>query len=155
MTKAGRNVPPSGHSFFVHIFLSRRHSPSDMPFGLVIIQNMLHLTCKRRIQFPQPLRQILVNGGFADAEFFGGGADCGPVFDNVLSQRDGALFDVPFQKTTLPASDYFILCAPLGRYAAALVPGVRAAKNKSLRTVMVLRDFLVAVAGFEPTTSGL
>ena len=107
-----------------------------------------------------PISTVLIyhfrmNGGFADAEFFGGGADCGPVFDNVLSQRDGALFDVPFQKTTLPASDYFILCAPLGRYAAALVPGVRAAKNKSLRTVMVLRDFLVAVAGFEPTTSGL
>ena len=113
-----------------------------MALGFVHLQHFLHLKEKRAVEFRQTFAQILVNGGFADAEFFGGGADCGPVFDNVLSQRDGAIFDVPFQKTTLPASDYFILCAPLGRYAAALVPGVRAAKNKSLRTVMVLRDFL-------------
>lgn len=36
-------------------------------------------------------------GRFADAEFFRGGADGGPVLYDVLGQRAGPLFNVTFQ----------------------------------------------------------
>lgn len=43
-----------------------------------------------------------MDSAFADAELFGGGADSGPVFYDVLSKRDGTLLDVPFQSNNTP-----------------------------------------------------
>ena len=60
-----------------------------MPFRLVEIQQRPHLPVKPRIYMRQPLGQILVNSGFAYAEFFGGGADGRAVLDNVHGQIAG------------------------------------------------------------------
>ena len=76
---------------------------ADVPLGFVDFQHFFDLGVQRVVEFWQPLAQILVNSGFADAEFFGCGADRRPVLYNVLSERDGTLLDIPFQKTTLPA----------------------------------------------------
>ena len=59
---------------------------------------------------------IRMYGGFADAEFLRGGADCGPVFDDVLSQALRPVLHVTLQSTTLPASCWFSLCGGNGGY---------------------------------------
>ena len=53
---------------------------------------------------------IRMYGGFADAEFLRGGADCGPVFDDVLSQALRPVLHVTLQSTTLPASCWSSVC---------------------------------------------
>ena len=63
-----------------------------------------------------PLCVIRMYGGFADAEFLRGGADCGPVFDDVLSQAFRPVLHVTLQSTTLPASCWFRLCGGNGGY---------------------------------------
>jgi F0F1-type ATP synthase alpha subunit len=39
----------------------------------------------------------------ADAEFLSGSADGGLILYDVLSQQNGALFDISLQEATLPA----------------------------------------------------
>ena len=76
-----------------------------MALGLVDIQNFFCLQIQRTIEQRQPLRDILVYGGFADTELLCGGADCGFVLDDVLCQQNGSLFDVSLQEATLPVRD--------------------------------------------------
>ena len=58
-----------------------------MPFCFVMRQNDLHLPIKRKIAASQPLAQILVNGGLADAKGGGGRADGRLMLDHVHSQN--------------------------------------------------------------------
>ena len=53
---------------------------------------------------------ILMYRAFADAEFLRGGADRGPVFDDVLSQALRPLLHIFLQHTTLPASCWSSVC---------------------------------------------
>ena len=57
-----------------------------MALGLVDIQNVFYLQVQRPIELGQPFGDIFVHGGFADAEFLCGGADCGPVLYDVKSE---------------------------------------------------------------------
>ena len=84
------------------VFFAGGHAAADMALGLVHLQHGLDLKIQRAVEFRQPLAQILVDSAFADAELFGGGADSGPVFYDVLSKRDGTLLDVPFQSNNTP-----------------------------------------------------
>ena len=59
---------------------------ADVSLGLVHLQDFLHLLVQHPIELGQPFGDVLVHCGFADAEFLCGGADRGPVFDDVLSQ---------------------------------------------------------------------
>ncbi len=62
---------------------------ADVPLGLVEIQQHAHLPVQSRIHMRQALGQVLVYGGFGNAEFLRGGADGGPVLDDVLGQVAG------------------------------------------------------------------
>ena len=75
------------------------------------------LLVQHPIELGQPFGDVLVHCGFADAEFLCGGADRGPVFDDVLSQPFGPLLHVTLQNTTLPASCCSILCGEKKGYA--------------------------------------
>ena len=68
---------------FALVFLAGRHAAADMPLGLVEIQQPPHLPVQRRADARQPLGQILVDRGLADAVMRGGGADGAPVLDDV------------------------------------------------------------------------
>ena len=59
---------------------------------------------------------IRMYGGFADAEFLRGGADCGPILYDVQSQAFRPVLHVTLQSTTLPASCWFSLCGGSGGY---------------------------------------
>ena len=65
---------------------------ADVSLGLVHLQDFLHLLVQHPIELGQPFGDVLVHCGFADAEFLCGGADRGPVFDDVLSQPEGDYF---------------------------------------------------------------
>ena len=74
-----------------------------------------------------------LDGGFADAEFLCGGADRGPVFDDVLSQPLGPLFHVSLQSTFTPR---LLLLHPMrGRHGLFRRPGRE--KAMETRTSMV------------------
>ena len=65
------------------------------------------LICLHGLLILSPILTVLfyhfrMDSAFADAELFGGGADSGPVFYDVLSKRDGTLLDVPFQSNNTP-----------------------------------------------------
>ena len=74
-----------------------------MPLGLVLIQDPLHLEVEGAVEGGQAFGQVLMYGGFADAEFPGGGAHCCPVFDDVRRQSTGAFLDISFQNPYTPS----------------------------------------------------
>ena len=92
---------------------------ADVSLGLVHLQDFLHLLVQHPIELGQPFGDVLVHCGFADAEFLCGGADRGPVFDDVLSEPLGPLLHITLQNTTLPASCWSILCGEKRGYARA------------------------------------
>ena len=70
---------------------------ADVPLGLVLSQNGLHLAVQRGIAAFQTLGQVFMYGAFADAELFGGVAHGGAVFDDIDRQITGAFLDVGSQ----------------------------------------------------------
>lgn len=65
-----------------------------MPFGLVAVEQLPHLLIERGVDLLQPLREILVDGRFGDAELFGGGADGGVVGEKIFREIACACFHV-------------------------------------------------------------
>ena len=78
------------------------HAPPDVSLGLVDLQHHLHLLIQGPVEGGQPLGQVLVHRGFAQAEFLGGTAHRALLFDDVQCHLAGSLFHVPFQTATLP-----------------------------------------------------
>ena len=72
-----------------------------MALGLVLLQQRLYLQPQRPVVQRQPFADILMHGGFADPEFFGGGADGGPVLYQVKSQFLGPLLQILFDSAPL------------------------------------------------------
>ena len=81
---------------FTFVFKPCGLSSAEMPLGLVLFQNVFCLYVKGGMQPLQPFCEILVYGGFADAELFRCGADCGSVFNDVQGQLHGPLLDIGF-----------------------------------------------------------
>ena len=79
-----------------------------MALGLVLVQYGLYLCVQRPVAGGQTLGQVLMYGGFADAELFGGGADGGPVLYQVQSQLSGSLLQVVSDNAPLPCSYWTI-----------------------------------------------
>ena len=71
------------------VFVAGSHAAADMPLGLVGVEHLLYLHIQAVIAPPQPFRQVFVNGGLADSELPGSGADGGVVFDDVHGQITG------------------------------------------------------------------
>ncbi len=95
-------------SLYPLVLAAGGHAAPDMPLGLVLVQNGLHLPVQHPVTGGQTLRQILMYGGFADAELFGGGADGGPVLYQVQSQLSGSLLQVVSDNAPLPCSYWTI-----------------------------------------------
>ena len=94
-------APPSLFSYPL-ILAARGHSAADVPLGTVFVQYGLYLCVQRPVAQGQALGQVLVYGGFADAELLGGGADGGPVLYDVKGQVFGPGFQIVFDSTPLP-----------------------------------------------------
>ena len=77
------------------------HAAPDVPLSLVFIQNLLHLKIQPPIKGREPLRQILVDGGFADAELFGGGTDGPTALYDVKGEIARPLLHVAFDSAPL------------------------------------------------------
>ena len=98
-----------------------------MPFCLVQIQQDANLPVKRRVQTGETLRQILMYGAFADAEFRGGAADSRPVFQNVYGQIAGPFLDIGMQSHHSPVR---------GGFAARLLLHLYERERDIINTVM-------------------
>ena len=57
-----------GRLLFALILPAGGETSPDMPLGFILLQNLLHLKIQPPIKGREPLRQVLVDGGFADAE---------------------------------------------------------------------------------------
>ncbi len=93
---------PVAPSFFcgqcrAPVFHSCGLTAAEMTLGLVELQNRLCLGIQSRIQLTQPLGEILVYGGLADAEFFRGRADGTAIFGYVLGEAYGPRLKIAFQ----------------------------------------------------------
>lgn len=60
-----------------------------MALLLIAVQNLADLTKKTVVRMLQALSQVLVDGGFGDAEFLCGSAHCGTGLDHVRGQTTG------------------------------------------------------------------
>ena len=72
-----------------------------MPLGLVLVQQRLDLQPQRPVVQGQPLADILMDSGFADTEFLGGGPYRRPVLYQVKSQFFGPLLQILFDSAPL------------------------------------------------------
>ena len=85
------------------ILFTGGNAAPDVPLRLVHFQNLLDLEVQRPVEQRQPFGDVLMYGGFADAELLCGGPNGGPVLYNVQGQAFGPLLHVTLQNTTLPA----------------------------------------------------
>ena len=83
------------------IFPPGGNAPPDVPLGLVLLQHPLYLEVQGPVEGGQAFTEVLMYGGFADAELPGGGPHRGTVLYDVKRQPAGAFLDVPFQAATL------------------------------------------------------
>ena len=87
-----------------------------MPLGLVDFQYLPRLQVQTPVELRQTLRNVLMYSGFADIEFFRGGADCRPILNDVQGETFRPFFHIPFQKRNTPRAFFPILCAGTGKY---------------------------------------
>lgn len=84
------------------ILLSRGLAATDVPLGKVFLEDFFHLEIEFHIDGGQPLRHVLMHGGFASAEDLGAGTDRAACFDDVLSVSLRSFFDfAPHEKIPL------------------------------------------------------
>ena len=98
-----RILRPACFLLFSLILFPGGDAAPDMPFRLVLLQDLFDLKVQRLVEGGQALRQILVHSGLGNSEFGGGGTYRRFVLYDVKGQFARALFDVPFQPATLPA----------------------------------------------------
>ena len=70
------------------------HPAADVALLLVFIQHGSGRPIQCGVQPPEPKGNVLVYGGFGDAEMPRGGADGGTRFNDVHSQFTGSLFNL-------------------------------------------------------------
>lgn len=78
-----------------------------MAFLLVFFEHSFHFKKQRRIDFSEPLRNVLMHGAFADPEFFCGGADRCALFDYVFCGKNGSFFRHSLHKKIPPKNDEY------------------------------------------------
>ena len=90
-----------GRLLFALILPAGGETSPDMPLGFILLQNLLHLKIQPPIKGRESLRQILVDGGFADAELFGGGTDGSTALYDVKGEIARPLLHVAFDSAPL------------------------------------------------------
>ena len=101
------------------VLLPRSQAAADVALGLVLLHYRLDLQIQWAVIQRQPLRQVLVDSGLTDAELFGGGADRGPVFYEVMGQLHGPLLQIVANRAPLlyTFAAGLCLCGGRGGYA--------------------------------------
>ena len=97
------------------VFAAGGQAAPDVTLGLVLVQDGLCLKVERAVAQRQTLRQVLVYGGFAQAEVLGGGANRRLVLYDVKSQVFGPVFQIVFDNTPLPCCYWPIYMAGAGK----------------------------------------
>lgn len=88
---------------FTLVLLPRCHTASYVPLCFVEFKEFLDLKIQRPVGIIKPLSKVLVYGGFADTETFGGFAYSCFVLDDEVAQITSPLIYVFTHKTPLPA----------------------------------------------------
>lgn len=84
----------------MHIFLLRGKPPANMALRFVHIQNLSGLCCKRRIHLLKAFCNVLMYRAFTDTESLCCLSHRGIIVDDIVSNADGALFDIILQRNT-------------------------------------------------------
>lgn len=84
------------------VFFAGGDAAPNVAFGFVFLQYLLDLQVQRAIKGRQTILNVLVNGGFADAELPGRAPDCCLIFNDVQGQLAGPLLNIPFQRQHAP-----------------------------------------------------
>ena len=106
------------------VFFPRGKAAADVPLCLVFLQDLSSLQVEGAVEVGQPLGDIFMYRGFADAEFTGGSAHGGAVFDDVGGQIAGPLFHVPFDSSPLPNFNFhWSICTVKGKKYNVLTVG--------------------------------
>ena len=83
----------AGLPLFPGIFPLGGHAAPDVPLLLVPVQDRSGLGVELGVVLMQPTGDVLVYGGFGNAEMPGGGPDGGTGFNDVHSQFTGSLLN--------------------------------------------------------------
>ena len=83
------------------VFPAGGEAAPDVPLRLVFVQQRLYLQPQRAVVQRQPFTDVLVDGGLADTEFFGGGPHRRLVLYQVKSQFFGPLLQIFFDSAPL------------------------------------------------------
>ena len=94
-------MQPAGFCLDAFVFSPGGDASPDVALGLVLLQHPLYLEVQGPVEGGQAFAEVLMYGGFADAELPGGGPHRGTVLYDVKRQPAGAFLDVPFQAATL------------------------------------------------------
>ena len=108
-----------GALFYAPLYFFRVARPPRM-WRWALFSSITALTCRYSGRsYSGSLRQVLVDGGLADAELFGGGADRGPVFYEVMGQLHGPLLQIVANRAPLlyTFAAGLCLCGGRGGYA--------------------------------------
>ena len=112
--------PSSSGLFLCAVFLFGGKTAPYMPLGFVFVQNMPRLRRKAAVDMGQTFGHILVDGGFADAEYCGGLADGTARVSNIFAKADGARIYIAvhcFNSVYLPEITLFDIdiCCCIGK----------------------------------------
>ena len=80
------------------VFFLCRHSPSDMTFLLVYVQNLSGLPCQHGVYLHETLRHVLVDCGLRNSERLCRLSHRRIVFNNIVGNIDCAFLDIIFQR---------------------------------------------------------
>ena len=83
------------------VFSAGGKAAADVALGFVFVQQRLYLQPQRPIVQGQPLADILVDGGLADAELFGGGPHRRLILYQVKGQLLGPSLQILFDSAPL------------------------------------------------------
>ena len=92
--------PFLSHPFFVFVFSPGGEAAPDVSFGSVSVQELAHLGIQGGGGPGEYLGEVLVDGGFGEAEVLSGGADGAAGIDHVRRQPAGPVFFVALHGTT-------------------------------------------------------
>ena len=79
------------------VLSARCRAAAQMTLRLVGLQHLPDLRIQDPVYRAKSVRHVLMYSAFANAVFFGGGADGRFVFYDVLRQLNGSPFDIGFQ----------------------------------------------------------
>ena len=109
---------PGGCACPSHAFVlaAGGESAPDVTLGFVLVKDRLYLRVQDAVTLGKAFGEILMYGGFADAEFLGGGTNGRPVLYQVLGKLAGSLFQIVSNMAPLPCCCGLSIWGRAGEY---------------------------------------